>query len=93
MTKTPRKFKCAECGARMYREPLHGLKGSLIVERGQLTQCECCLTMLEYVAHGNSLGCRRAPQQRIKRFHQLARENSEPTLAELIDYARTYRGM
>jgi hypothetical protein len=87
------KFRCPVCEARIHRDVGSPQRGPLVSEAGQLTQCDRCLSMLEYVSHESSLALRLASQRRINELNQLTKDNHEFRLTELIDYVKKYRRM
>jgi hypothetical protein len=62
---------------------------------GDLTQCEHCQAMLEYIGNDRtSLSLRRATRERVDSFNRLAQEGSRvPAIPELIEYVRKHRKM
>jgi hypothetical protein len=87
------KLPCPVCQARIHRDFGFPQRGPLAPQVGQLTQCDRCLSMLEYTSNGSSLALRVASQGRIKEFNRLAKDTHEFCLAELVDYVRKYRRM
>jgi hypothetical protein len=94
--RSEQKLVCPACGKQVERifgsqpEP----QSPLVPQIGQVTNCDHCLTMLEYIPVGTSLALRVAPQQRVDAFHKLATNTMRgPRLAELIDYVKRYRAM
>jgi hypothetical protein len=87
------KLRCPICQARIHRDFGSPQRGPLVPQAGQLTQCDRCLSMLEYVLHESSLALRLTSQRRINEFNQLAKDTHEFKLTELIDYVRKYRRM
>jgi hypothetical protein len=60
-------------------------------EPGQVTECEHCLTMLEYGGICDALTLRVAPRERVEQFHKLTREGfSETGIPELLEYVRRF---
>jgi hypothetical protein len=91
--KVPRKLHCPVCDVRIHREFKSPHGSHLVPEAGQLTQCDRCLSMLEYVLDERSLVLRAASQRRVTEFNRLAQATHEPNVAELINYVIQYRRM
>jgi len=93
------KLRCPVCQgpicSHVGRLPFGGtVDPALLSQPGELTQCDRCLTMLEYRGDSRSLTLHVAPRKRVEEFNKLTREGrSEPTLAELIGYVIKYRQM
>ena len=94
-----RRLKCPVClertGFQADRQSFGGKnEHSLSSRPGDLTQCDHCLTMLEYRGDATSLTLHVAPRERVEAFNRLSREGyREPTVPELIAYVRKYRQM
>lgn len=63
---------------------------SLQSKPGQLTECDHCLTLLEYQGEPGPLTLRVAPRGRVDAFNRLSRVGYEPTVPELIAYVKKY---
>ena len=92
-----RRLRCPVCkeptGFKADRECLgDGIELSLSSRPGDLTQCDHCLTMLEYRGNPTSLTLHLAPRQRVEAFNKLASEE-DPSLRELVDYVMRFRQM
>jgi len=63
-------------------------------EPGQLTECDQCMTMLEYGGRIGALTLRPASASRVLSFNKLSEEDHwNPSVQELVEYARKYRQM
>ena len=87
---------CPACGKRIkrafgsHREP----ESPLVPQIGQLTECDHCLAILEYIPRAALLALRLAPRKRMDAFSELVKDTlREPRLVEIIDYVMTYRAM
>ena len=64
---------------------------SLQSKPGELTECDHCLTLLEYYqGEPGALTLRVAPRGRAEAFNRLSRLGYEPTVPELIAYVKKY---
>ena len=93
MMKANQHLECPVCENRINRGSIPGPKGTIEAEIGQLTECEHCLSMLEYVSRANVLACRPASQQRTKSFNRLATDTGTLRLAAVLDYVIRYGRM
>jgi hypothetical protein len=86
-------LRCPVCELRIHRQLGSPQEGPLVSQAGQLTQCDRCLSILEYLLKGRCLALRPASERRINAFNQLAKETHEFNLAKLVDYVMKYRRM
>jgi hypothetical protein len=97
--KKQQKLRCPVCQESIYssvdRLPFGGpMDFSLLPQPGELTQCDHCLTMLEYRGELHSPTLHVAPRKRVLEFNRLTREgHSEPSVPELLGYVMRHRQM
>src|SRR3954452_22743157 len=88
--KVGRKLRCPVCDVRIHRKFKSSHGGHVVPEAGQLTQCDRCLSMLEYVLDESSLVLISASQRRIALFNQLAKDIHDFNLADVVHYVMQY---
>jgi hypothetical protein len=93
------RLRCPICHQRLgfntHRQGLADrINSSLSPLPGDLTQCDHCLTMLEYGGELISLTLHQASRKRVEEFNKLSRDGyRQPRISELINYVNKYRQM